>query len=85
MLCAHYRHNLNQLKRGFSFPGVLFIISSSFLASCYYIRVCNHNVSIDFFFLKSEAHVMDAFYEALADEYFSIRQGGGERGHHSDR
>lgn len=28
---------------------------------------------------------MDAFYEALADEYFSIRQGGGERGHHSDR
>lgn len=50
MLCAHYRHNLNQLKRGFSSPGVLFIISSSFLASCYYIRVSNHNVSIDFFF-----------------------------------
>lgn len=60
MLCAHYRHNLNQLKRGFSFPGVLFIISSSFLASCYYIRVSNHNVSIDFF--RTEAHVTDAFW-----------------------
>lgn len=74
---------LKPAQKGVSFPGVLFIISSSFLASCYYIRVSNHNVSIDFFW--TEAHVTDAFYEALSDAYFSIRQGGGERGHLSDR
>lgn len=84
MLCAHYRHNLNQLKRGFSSPGVLFIISSSFLASCYYIRVSNHNVSIDFFF-EPKRMSWTLFMRFCLMHTFPLDKGGGEHGLLSDR
>jgi hypothetical protein len=57
----------NQLKKGFSFPWVLFIISSSFLASCCKRRVSNQMYLQNLLKKNNQERGVDAFHEEFAD------------------
>lgn len=69
---------LKPAEKGISFPWVLFIISSPFLASWCVRRTSNHNASIEFI----KEHSIDTFQSDWQINTLHIRNGsGGECGH----